>query len=244
MPRSVPFLTSRRGAIGLALTGLLAFAVSFLVSGSGWADFPPATVITAERLLPLIGLGMLLGQLPRRAAALSVTLLLAGAILGVTFRERAFELMAPVPGAAAHMFLTGPLACILIGVPLVLPQGLRPWLAVPLCAVAGAVLAIATVLADPTLHALSYLPATFAAQVWLVAALAAIFAAFDRPWLSVATRIFASWLVAIGLLYGGAHLAARRIAFEPPPFPTLPLEDDEAGFSPILEQLDETGGAR
>ncbi|NML74765.1 hypothetical protein HHL25_11575 [Rhizobium sp. S-51] len=244
MPGTASSLRPRRGAIGLALAGLVVLAVSFLVSGSGWADFPPSTVLTAERLLPLVGLGMLLGQLPRRAAALSVTLLLAGAFLGVAFRERAFELMAPVPGAAAHMFLTGPLACILIGVPLVLSLGLRPWLAVPLCALAGAALAIATLLADPTLHASSYLPATFAAQVWLVAALAAIVAAFDRPWLSVATRIFASWLVAIGLLYGGAHLAARRIALEPPPFPTLPLEDDEAGFSPILEQLDETGGAR
>lgn len=227
--------------LALALAGLVAILAAFASSGRNWADFPLAALVTAERLLPLFGLGLLLGALRGRAMALALPLLVAGAVLGILFREVFFERMASVPGAGAHMFLTGPLACVLIGLPLVLPRSIRPWFALPLLAPASAVLAIATVLGDPTLHARSYLPSALAAQAFLVAVIALVAAGLDRPWLAIGVRIFASWLIAIGLLYGGAHLASKRNALEPPPFPALPDGDGAQGFGEVLRQLDGGG---
>lgn len=225
----------------LALAGLVAILSAFALSGRNWADFPLAALVTAERLLPLFGLGLLLGELRGRAMALALPLLVGGAVLGILCREVFFDLMASVPGAGAHMFLTGPIACVLIGLPLVLPRSIRPWFALPLLAPASAILAIATVLGDPTLHARSYLPSALAAQAWLVAVIALVAAGLDRPWLAIGVRIFASWLIAIGLLYGGAHLASKRNALEPPPFPALPDVDGAHGFGEVLRQLDGGG---
>lgn len=225
----------------LALAGPLVIPAAALLSGGSLSDLSPASLLTAERLLPLFGLGLLLGQLRGRATGLGLVLLVAGAGLGIAGRELFFRQMATIPGAAAHMFLTGPLACVLIGLPLVLPDGLRRLVAPPLLVPAAGALAIATVLGDPTLHARGYLPSALAAQAWLVALIAFGTVAMDRPWLSIAVRIVASWLIAIGLLYGGAHLAAKRTALELPPFPALPDDADAHGFGPLLRQI-EGGG--
>ena len=227
--------------LGLGLAGFVAILAQLALSGQSFADLPLASLLTAERLLPLFGLGLLFGQLRRRSLAISLVLLVAGAAAGIVWREAFFLRMAAVPGAGAHMFLTGPLACVLIGLPLVLPRAVRPWLALPLIAPASALLAIATVLGDPTLHAQGYLTSALSAEALLVAAVALVAAGLDRPWLSIAVRIFASWLIAIGLLYGGAHLASKRAALEPPPFPALPDGEEDHGFGPVLRQLE--GGA-
>ncbi len=219
--------------------------LSFLLKSPGdYADWPLASVFTAERLLPLLGLGILIGQLPRKVLASAIVLLLAGVALGFVFREKFYELMAPVPGAAANMFLAGPIACLLIGLPLVLLRSIRPWLALPLLVPAGAVLAIAGLLGDVTLHARSYLPLALATEIWIVTGMALLAAALHQVWAMIGARIFASWLIAIGFLYGGAHLANRQGGLEPPPFPDFAVTGDFAGFEPVLEQLDRGGGGR
>lgn len=229
----------------LAIGGGAAVLLSFLLRPAGaYVDWPLASVFTAERLLPLLGLGILIGQLPRKASSFAIVLLLAGIALGFVFREKFYELMAPVPGAAANMFLAGPIACLLIGVPLVLPRGIRPWLALPLLVPAGAVLAIAGLLGDVTLHARSYLPSALAAEVWIVAGMALLAAAFRQGWAMIGARILASWLIAIGFLYGGAHLAAKQNGLVPPPFPVSVETGEFAGFETVLEQLDRAGEAR
>ncbi|GEO85192.1 MULTISPECIES: hypothetical protein [Alphaproteobacteria] len=231
-----------RAGSALALTGLVAIAVAYALSGQArWVDFPLASLITAERLLPLVGLGLLLGQMRGGGMAVAMALFVVGAGLGIAFREVFFVLAARLPGAGAHMFLTGPIACVLIGVPLVLPRAIRPWFAFPLLAPAAAVLAIATLLGDPTLHARSYLPSALAVEAWLIVSIAFLVSGFYRPWLAIAVRIFASWLIAIGLLYGGAYVASKRTAPEPPPFPAMSGADEDEGFGPILKQLDGAG---
>lgn len=224
-------------ALAVVLAGAVALAL-FALSSGGFGSWPLLTVFTAERILPLVGLGLLLGQLPRRALPFALAALVLGGAAGILLREPFFALMAPISGAAAHLFLTGPIACVLIGLPLVLPRGIRPWFALPLLAPAGAALAVATLLGDPTLHERSYLPLAFAAEIWISATLALAAAAFDRAWLTVAARIFASWLIAIGFLYGGAHMAAKRTALEPPPFPPLPADGEFPGFGRVLQELD------
>lgn len=225
----------------LALFAPLAVMAAVALSGTRLADLSLGSLLTAERLLPLFGLGLLLGRMRGRAMALGAVLLVAGAALGIVGREAFFRQMATVPGAAAHLFLTGPFACVLIGLPLVLPRALGSRLAPVFLVPAAAVLAIATVLGDPTLHARGYVPAALANEAFLVALVAFATAAFDRPWLSIAVRIVASWLIAIGLLYGGAHLASKGTALEPPPFPALADGEDEHGFGPVLRQMQDGG---
>ncbi|WP_416798065.1 hypothetical protein [Ciceribacter azotifigens] len=238
MPVAAPSRRSLRlAACALALAGAVALAAS--AYQSGWqGNWLLASVFTSERILPLVGLGLLLGQLPRRALPFALASLVLGAAAGILLREPFFALMAQVPGAAAHLFLTGPIACVLIGLPLVLPRGARVWIALPLLAPTGPALAIATLLGDPTLHEWSYRPLAFAAEIWLSATAALAAAAFDRAWLTVAARIFASWLIAIGFLYGGAYMATRRTALEPPPFPALPADGAFPGFGRVLQELD------
>lgn len=227
----------RLAACALALAGAVVLAALAYRAG-GQGNWLLASVFTAERILPLVGLGLLLGQLPRRALPFALASLVFGAVAGILFREPFFTLMARVPGAAAHLFLTGPIACVLVGVPLVLPRGARAWIALPLLPPAGAALAIGTLLGDPTLHEWSYRPLALAAEIWISATVALAAAAFDRTWLTVAARIFASWLIAIGFLYGGAYMAAKRTALEPPPFPALPADGEFPGFGRVLQELD------
>ncbi|UJW76160.1 hypothetical protein [Rhizobium sp. SL42] len=225
-------------------TSLLSMLALDLVAGRSWLL---AGLCTAERLLPLFGLGLLIGQLPSppesRLWPAAVLLLVAGALLGLVFREDVYLLVAPVPGAAANLFMMGPLACVLTGVALIPPRPARPWLAVPLIPVVGAAIAIATRLGDPTLYAPHYLPAALLAQLWFVAAIALPVGRFDPPWLSTGSRIVASWMIAIGLLYGGAYLAARDKSLTPPPFAVLQGEGAAAGIATVLPALDTTGGA-
>lgn len=224
-------------AVGAAC--LLASLALDLAAGRSWLL---AGLCTAEHLLPLLGLGLLIGQLPRRTRSAAVLLLVAGALFGLVFREHVYLLIAPIPGAAANLFLTGPLACVLTGLALVLPRPARPHLALPLIPVVGAAIAISTRLGDPVLYAPHYLPAALLAQLWFIAAIAFPVARFDPPWLTIGSRIVASWMIAIGLLYGGAYLAAKDKSLTPPPFAVLQGEGALAGFEPVLPALDKAGG--
>jgi hypothetical protein len=51
---------------------------------------------------------------------------------------------------------------------------------------------------------------------WIVAAVCLTVRAFRQPWFDIPGRILGSWLIAIGLLYGGASLVPRRTPAAPP----------------------------
>lgn len=230
----------KSGWILLAAGGvcLLVLLALDLAAGHRWLLLD---LCSAERLLPLFGLGLLIGQLPQSARLAAALLLVAGAVLGLLLREHVYLLLAPIPGAAANLFLTGPLACVLTGLALVLPRPARPYVALPLVPLVAAAIAIATRLGDPTLYAPHYLAQALLAQFWFVAAIALPVMRFDPPWLSIGSRILASWMIAIGLLYGGAYLSARDKNLTPPPFAALGGEGAFAGFEPLLSALDKAG---
>jgi len=226
----------------LLVFGGLAIAADFLLvvtTGGEPSDWPLSTVFSAERMLPLIGLGLLLGQSTRRLKLPALVVVLGSAVLGTLLRERYFEWVAPVPGVAANLFLTGPIACIAFGIALIFPQRLRAFAAFPMLVVGSAALAVVTLLSDPTFHSRTYLPTAFVAQGWVVVAVSAVATILDRPWAALGTRIFGSWLVAIGLLYGGAHVAARQ-TIQPPPFPAPAGTGLYPGFDALLDDLDMT----
>lgn len=180
-------------------------------------------ILSVELLLPVVGAGVVLGQLPRWPRLLSAVTLLAGAVAGLFVREDIYALMAPVREAASHLFLTGPIACLAVGITLVLPAERRVWIAPLMLTLAGAALAVATRLSDPALFSPHYLPAAFAIQTAIVVAVGWPIARLAHPVLGIASRIAGSWMLAVALLYGGAFMATREPALTPPPFPLLPV---------------------
>lgn len=181
-------------------------------------------IFTVELLLPLVGIAVVLGQLPRRIRPWAVLALMTGASAGLLFRETLYSLMAPVPGAAAHLFLAGPIACALTGLILILSSTWRPWIALPVLPAIAAALAVATRLGDPALYAAHYLETALALQACILVAVAWPVACFSHPVLYTAARIFGSWMLAVALLYGGAYLAGRETGLTPPPFAPIPTE--------------------
>jgi hypothetical protein len=120
-----------------------------------------------------------------------------------------------VPGAATHLFLTVPIGYLATGAALVASARWREWLA-PICAaIFGAMLGLTTRLTDPSLHEPAFTWVPLLTACWIVAAVALTLRAFRRGWLSTVGRIFGSWLLAIGLLYGGVSLAPPKAG--PPP---------------------------
>ena len=186
-------------------------------------------ILTVELLLPLVGIAVVLGQLTRKHRLWTVLVLVLGVGAGLQFREMLYALMAPVPGAAPHLFLTGPIACALTGLVLILPPARRIWIAQLLLPVAAAAIAIAIRLGDPALFAPHYLTSAFALQACILIAIAWPVAGFPHPVLDTASRILGSWMLAVALLYGGAYVAGRETGVTPPPFPPIPADATTSG---------------
>jgi hypothetical protein len=82
-------------------------------------------------------------------------------------------------------------------------------------------LALAIALTDPDLDD-AVIPLTgVTVAFWVVVTVALTVRAFRRGWFVVAGRILGSWLIAGGLLYGGASLVPRP-SLPPSPPPTTP----------------------
>ena len=92
-------------------------------------------------------------------------------------------------------------------------RGLLPFAA----AMAGVMLVFAIRVTDPSLHDWRFPFAGIAIALWIVAAVALTVRAFRRDWFTIPGRILGSWLIAVGLLYGGASLIPKRNVLPPPP---------------------------
>jgi hypothetical protein len=205
----------------LAALGLIAIAAVALFAGqSPLARWTLSETLAPARVLPLLGLGAafaLIGARPLLAALVLFALGIAGGLLA---EDRLLWALDTVPGAATHLFLTVPIAYLAAGAALIASARWREWLG-PLCAaIFGAMLGLTIKLTDPSLHepAYSWTPALIA--LWMVGAVSLTLRAFRRGWFAIFGRILGSWLVAIGLLYGGASVVPKRQP--PPPAAALP----------------------
>jgi len=178
------------------------------------------------RVLPLIGLGAAFALAGGRILAAAIVLFAAGIVLGIAAEDQLLRILDLVPQAATHLFLVDPIAYLAAGAALVCGDRLRPYIAPVGAVIFGAALALAVKLNDPSLHepAYTWLPVLIAC--WIVAAVAMTLRLFPRRWFSIFGRILGSWLLAIGLLYGGASLMPQGRA--PPPMPTPAPPQDAA----------------
>ncbi|OLP45764.1 hypothetical protein [Rhizobium oryziradicis] len=228
------------GVVAIATSALMTWAVQGTL-----AHWLLLTTFTAERLLPLVGAGLLLGQMPLWRWPVAAALLVAGIATGLPWHDELMQVLAPLPGAPTHFFLVGPLACLLAGLLLVLPPSLRFWPSLLVMPVLGAALALAVDFSDPTFHDRTYLPWALVTTVWVLLTAGLVAGIFTASWTMIASRVFGSWLLAIGALYGGAYMASKQTELVPPPFVAPPvISGSFPGFDPILKSFERWGPRR
>ena len=162
------------------------------------------------RVLPLIGLGAAFGLIGLRALIAALVLLAIGIVGGLSAEDWLLSMLDAVPRAATHQFLTGPISYLAAGFALVSSAHLRPYVTPAAAAIFGAMLALTIKLTDPSLHDPAFTWTPMLAGLWIVAAITLTVRAFRQHWFSVFGRVFGSWLMAIGLLYGGAALVPKH----------------------------------
>jgi len=220
--------------VGAAAIGALALETQSGRTVTSWWILNSG--LSPERIIPLAGLGVAIALARGRHVVVAPVAFLLGVALGMLFRDRYLALMAGVPGATTHLFLTGPVSALAAGLLLIMPARLRPWV-LPFAAVLiGAMLGVATTLTDPTLNdpAISLIAILIA--LWILAVIGLSGRAFWRAWFAIAARIVGSWLVAIGLLLGGAVIATKPPVLAPLP-PLAPLTDGGANARRFETQL-------
>jgi hypothetical protein len=195
------------GLVGIAVTALMA-------KESPFARYFLLEALAPERALPLIGLGAACGQVGTRSFSAALLMFGLGILLGSAGQDWLLWVLYNLPGGPIYLFLTGPISCLAIGVALVPGARLLRWLLPISSIVAGAMLSLAIFLNDPSLHEPAFIFTPVLAAFWIVAAVALTVRALRRRWFAIFGRILGSWLVAIGLLHGGASLLP---VLKPPP---------------------------
>ena len=197
----------------LAAVGLIAVAaVAFLpaLRESPLTRWILTETLAPVRVLPLIGLGAAFGLIGLRALIAALVLLAIGIAGGLFAEDWLLSMLDAVPRAATHQFLTGPISYLAAGFALVSSAHLRPYVTPAAAAIFGAMLALTIKLTDPSLHDPAFTWTPVLAGLWIVAAITLTVRAFRQHWFSVFGRVFGSWLMAIGLLYGGAALVPKH----------------------------------
>lgn len=194
-----------------------------------------SSALAPERILPLIGTGIALVLAGPRLWIVALAGFGAGIVAGFVAREPILAVLAQIPDAPLHQFRVGPIACIAAGLALIPGASLRSWLLLPAVLVVGATFAVAINLTDPSFHDATIPRTGVAIGFWITAGIALTGRAFRRRWFVIAGRILGSWLVAIGLLYGGATLttptdeAVEPSVVEPATTPEGPAWDPSQG---------------
>jgi len=198
------------------------------------------TALSVSQVLPLFGLGVALSVIPAFPAVLGGGAFVAGMFSGFAVNPNVAHWFAGPAGASQHLYLSIPISGLAAGALLIAPNAARRWLAPPFALAIGAMAAITTRLTDPTLHDPAVQRLGLFIGLWIVTAAALGMRAFHRSWFHVPIRILGSWLLASGLLYGGAAIAAKPAAIEiPSPKIQTPADRPPADIDTLFPQFDQ-----
>ncbi len=169
----------------------------------------------------MVGIGVALALVDLRYCLAAFVLFGSGITVGFLAEDRLLSALEKVPQAMNHHFLTGPISSVTVGFALVLPgPRLRSWMLLFAAAVTGSLLAVAIKVTDPNLDDTAIPLAGVVVGIWIVVAISLTARVFQRGWFSIPARIFGSWLIAIGVLYGGISLVPKHNPpLLPPPAP-------------------------
>jgi hypothetical protein len=196
--------------------------------------------LSSERVIPLAGLGVAIALSRGRYVVVASIAFLLGVALGMLFQDRYLVLMAGVPGAKTHLFLTGPFSAVAAGLLLIIPARARLWVLPFAAMLIGAMLGVATMLTDPDLPDPAIPLIAVLIALWIMAIIGLSGHAFWLGWFPIAARILGSWLIAIGLLLGGTAIATKPPVPLPPPS-QAPLDDGRSKahhFEPLVPEFD------
>lgn len=214
----------------MAALGILFIVAIALLPGlreNPLARWTLTETLALARVLPLIGVAAAFALISARAAAAALLLFALGIAVGLVATDRLLAVLDLVPRAATHLFFTGPISYLAAGAALVAGARWREWLTPPVALLFGAMLALTITMTDPSLHEPAYTWTPVLIAFWIVGAVTLTLRAFHRRWFTIFGRILGSWLLAIGLLYGGASLVPPKRQPAPPasvqPLPDLPL---------------------
>jgi hypothetical protein len=197
----------------LAAIGIVAVIAALLppLNRDPLARWILADTLAPARVLPLLGFGVALALIGGRALVAALALFALGVACGLFAQDRLLAILDFVPGAATHMFLTDPISYLAAGMALIAGTR-RARLALAAAPVFGAMLGLTIRLTDPSLHEPPYTWMPLLTACWIVAAVALTVRPLRRGRFPVFARIFGSWLLAIGLIYGGVSLVPPKAA--------------------------------
>ena len=140
------------------------------------------------------------------------------------------EALSATPKRFDRIFLLGPISCIAAGLALIAPDLVSLWLLLPATAIAAGAFGLTSAVYDPGQGDWPFAVAAGLVATWIAGSIFLVGRLFRGAWFAIATRILASWLTAIGVFLGAAHLLPGKT----PPLPTespgqpaaLPLPDD------------------
>ena len=208
---------------GLALLGIILLIVLWVApaANSDMIVYGVKHAITSyERVLPLIAIGLAITQMKWWYACLGLALLLISAAVGWSVKDQLISDL--LTGSDSVKYLSyirfiGPLSCVLAALLLGLPDRLRP-LVMPLVTIAiGAVLGFGLALEDPTIGDWHYITGVTGTLAWVILLPPLVLRQLQGTWLRVGGRVFASWLLAIGVLLGASKLLPTPQLAEPIP---------------------------
>jgi hypothetical protein len=192
-------------------------------------------IASYERVLPLIAIGLAIAQMKWRYACLSLALLLASAAVGWSVKDQLiFDLITGSDSVRylSYIRFTGPLSCILAALLLGVPGRFRQFVLPLVATVIGGMFGFGLALEDPTLGDWHYIAGVTAALSWVILLPPLALRQLRGAWLRIGGRIFASWLLAIGMLLGASKLlpapqVAEPLSAAPPSSAAVPgLEPD------------------
>jgi hypothetical protein len=201
----------------LGLIGVV--AITLMATKSPFARWFLFHAFAPERVLPFIGFGTACGLAGARLFGATLVLFGLGIAVGFADHMQLIETIYTVSEGPTYLFLTGPISALAIGLALAPGARVLPWLLPVAAFIGGAMLALAIFLTDPSLHDPAFTWTPMVAAVWIVLAVALTLRAFPHRWFAIFGRILGSWLLAIGLLDGGASLLPI-LKPSPPPVDT------------------------
>lgn len=202
-------------ALGAGIAVLAVTAAGAPANMSTVALWLYSDVLSPERLLAFAGLGLAMASVPVRAAVAAALAAVAGFGSGLAGAEAVWSLFVRIPSVDPPLLLLGPLSCVVVGASLVAPDALRGWILPVAAAAVALALALLIDQTNPYLGASG--PDIWAATiaVWVVASVWATASGRRRPWFRIAGAILGSWLVAIGILSGGASFVPKPSVLAP-----------------------------
>ncbi|MEI2383715.1 hypothetical protein [Breoghania sp. JC706] len=205
----------------LALVGVVAIlVVAFVLPKRSLLDWwIVTTVLAPQQVLPLVGLAIALGLAGRGVLVAGLAAFALGLAAGLASEAFLLGLAGGLPDPAG---LVTPAASIVVGLGLLGPRRLRAGLVPAAALVAGGLCGLFLRLGDPSLRDPAFPIAGAAVVCWLVLAVALTVRVLRQRWFDVAGRIAGSWLVAIGLMHGGAVIAQAVRIERMPPAPMTP----------------------